>query len=231
MQLKAKNVDAARTSDNITYKSEDLQEKYHEIFDEALEKYNAKKRSNEKIHDYYEHIRKGKQEKSFYEVVVQFGDISSCGLKSGNWETAKQMLDEYMRSFEERKCFCIFDGTLSYTPISEVDLSGYNSGVVSTIGDYGAFLQSLNDFSVSEVEVGDLDDLSNVLPTEKDPSLTFPVNPVLDKPISDQAIVGDIAGVKDMPLSDYMSNAVNIDISVPSVIVTKFPWTMIINSY
>ena len=100
--FKAKNVDADRTSDNITYKSENLEEKYHEIFDAALDKYNSKKRSNEKIHDYYEHIRKGKQEKPFYEVVVQFGDISSCGLKSGNWETAKQMLDEYMRSFEER---------------------------------------------------------------------------------------------------------------------------------
>lgn len=59
--FKAKNVDAARTSDNITYKSENLQEKYHELFDEALEKYNAKKRSNEKINDYYEHIRKGRQ--------------------------------------------------------------------------------------------------------------------------------------------------------------------------
>lgn len=32
-------------------------------------KYNAKKRSNEKIHDYYEHIRNGKQEKPFYEAV------------------------------------------------------------------------------------------------------------------------------------------------------------------
>lgn len=97
-----KNVDPARTCDNIIYKSENLQEKYHELFDEALEKYNAKKRSNEKITDYYEHIRKGKQEKPFYEVVVQFGDVSSCGLKSENWETAKQMLDEYMKSFEER---------------------------------------------------------------------------------------------------------------------------------
>lgn len=35
-------------------------------------------------------------------MVVQFGDISSCGLKSGNWETARQMLDEYMKSFEKR---------------------------------------------------------------------------------------------------------------------------------
>ncbi len=98
----AKNVDAARTCDNIIFKSENLQEVYHRLFDKALTEYNSKKRSNERISDYYEHIKNGKQEKLFYEAVVQFGDIESCGLKSDNWETAKQMLDDYMRSFEER---------------------------------------------------------------------------------------------------------------------------------
>ena len=111
--FKAKNVDANRTSDNITYKSENIEEKYHELFDKALDEYNARKRSNEKIPDYYEHIRKGKQEKPFYEVVVQFGDVQSCGLKSENWETAKQMLDEYMRSFEDRnKNMKVFNAVL-----------------------------------------------------------------------------------------------------------------------
>lgn len=97
-----KNVVPARTCDNITYKSENLQELYHQLFDKALTEYNSKKRSNEKIADYYEHIKNGKQEKLFSEVVVQFGDAESCGLKSGNRELAKEMLDEYMKSFEER---------------------------------------------------------------------------------------------------------------------------------
>lgn len=97
-----KNVDPARTCDNVIYKSENLQKLYHQLFDKALTEYNSKKRSNEQITDYYEHIKNGKQEKLFSEVVVQFGDAESCGLKSENWETAKQMLDEYMKSFEER---------------------------------------------------------------------------------------------------------------------------------
>ncbi len=103
-----KNVDPARTCDNVIYKSENLQELYHQLFDKALKEYNSKKRSNEKITDYYEHIKNGKQEKPFYEAVVQFGDISSCGLKSGKlgagsaWETAKEMLDEYVKTFEQR---------------------------------------------------------------------------------------------------------------------------------
>ncbi|MCM1166664.1 MAG: plasmid recombination protein [Lachnospiraceae bacterium] len=111
--FKAKNVDADRTSDNIIYKSENLREKYHELFDAALEEYNSRKRSNEKILDYYEHIKNGKQEKPFYEAVIQFGDTESCGLKSGNWEIAKEMLDEYMLSFEERnKNIKVFNAVL-----------------------------------------------------------------------------------------------------------------------
>ncbi len=98
----AKNVDASRTCDNVIYKSEKLQKVYHQLFDKALKEYNSKKRSNEKIPDYYEHIKNGKQEKLFYEAVVQFGDIESCGLKSDNWKIARQMLDEYMQSFEQR---------------------------------------------------------------------------------------------------------------------------------
>lgn len=108
-----KNADPARTCDNITYKSENLREKYHQLFDDALEEYNSRKRSNEKIPDYYEHIKNGKQEKPFYEVVVQFGDAESCGLKSDNWETAKKMLNEYMRTFEERnKNMKVFNAVL-----------------------------------------------------------------------------------------------------------------------
>ena len=69
-----KNVDPSRMCDNVIYKSENLQELYHQLFDKALTEYNSKKRSNEKIADYYEHIKNGKQEKLFSEVVVQFGD-------------------------------------------------------------------------------------------------------------------------------------------------------------
>ena len=60
-----KNVDPARTCDNITYKSENLKEVYHRLFDKALEEYNSKKRSNEKIADYYEHIKTANRKNCF----------------------------------------------------------------------------------------------------------------------------------------------------------------------
>lgn len=80
-----------------------MRELYHELFDEALAEYNSRQtRSDRKIPDYYEHIRLGKKEKLFQEIIVMFGNSENCGVGSENWETAKQLLDEYMREFENR---------------------------------------------------------------------------------------------------------------------------------
>ena len=102
-EIIAKNVDPARISDNITYTQIELKQFYEQIFGEALAEYNAKqKRADRQIPDYYEHIKKSGKGKLFYEVVVQFGDLHDCGVGSEKWETAKLMLDEYMREFEKR---------------------------------------------------------------------------------------------------------------------------------
>lgn len=99
----ADNVDGERISDNITYVRRDIREVYDELFGKALAEYNAKQRRNDrKIEDYYEHIKSSDRVKPFYEVVVQFGDIQTCGLKSGKWEDAKILLHEFMRDFEQR---------------------------------------------------------------------------------------------------------------------------------
>ena len=72
----AKNVDRARIPDNVTYRSDNIRDFYNELFGQALASYNARqKRKDRMISDYYEHIRKGKQEKLFNEIVVQFGDM------------------------------------------------------------------------------------------------------------------------------------------------------------
>ncbi len=97
------NVDKMRTPNNITYIKRDLRELYHELFDTALAEYNAKqKRADRQISDYYEHIRKGKKEKMFQEIIVMFGNSDTCGIGSENWDTAVKLLDEYMRDFEKR---------------------------------------------------------------------------------------------------------------------------------
>lgn len=101
--ITAHNVDVSRTSNNITYTQIEIKQFYQQIFGGALAEYNAnQKRADRQITDYYEHVKKSGKGKLFYEVVVQFGDLHDCGLDTQNWETAKAMLDEYMREFERR---------------------------------------------------------------------------------------------------------------------------------
>ncbi|MBD5146892.1 MAG: recombinase [Ruminococcus sp.] len=99
----ASNVDKSRTSENITLVCENLKDVYHEIFNEALSEYNAKqKRKDRVIKDYYEHIFHSKQEKAFYELVVQIGnkDDTPCGSDDGI--LAAQILEQFAKDFSIR---------------------------------------------------------------------------------------------------------------------------------
>ena len=99
----AGNVDPERSSLNISYCDEDIRKVYHELFDEALEKFNAKQtRADRRIADYYEKIRSGKQEKLFHEVIIQIGNRDDTPVDSDAGKEAVEMLDEYMKGFQER---------------------------------------------------------------------------------------------------------------------------------
>ena len=66
MPLKCENVNADRSHLNIDYCNESIKKVYHELFDEAFERYNSKQtRADRKIADYYEKIRSSKQEKLY----------------------------------------------------------------------------------------------------------------------------------------------------------------------
>ena len=103
----AKNVDKDRIKDNIIYKTEDLCEKYKELFDKAVEEYNALQRSKHRINrcidNYYDYVKKSQKEKLYYEAVIQIGNMGDCGIGKENCEAAKAMLDEYMLGFEKKK--------------------------------------------------------------------------------------------------------------------------------
>ena len=99
----AKNTDPERSHLNITYCQENIKAVYHELFDEALERYNAKQtRADRRIEDYYEKIRSGKQEKPFHEIILQVGGKGNMNADTENGELAKQILDEYYQGFQER---------------------------------------------------------------------------------------------------------------------------------
>lgn len=74
---------------NIDYCNERIQTVYHQLFDEALKRYNEKQtRSDRHIPNYYEKIRSGNQD-----------DMSATGEYA---ELARTVLDEYYQSFQER---------------------------------------------------------------------------------------------------------------------------------
>ena len=99
----AANVDRERSAQNIVFVNEDLKQVYHELFDEALETYNAgKKKTRDKIPDYYEHIRQSKQEKLFHEAIFQIGNLNDCGCGSEGGQRAAAALTEFAETFRER---------------------------------------------------------------------------------------------------------------------------------
>lgn len=102
-KFKAENVDGERSHLNIDYCNEPIKKIYHDLFDEALKRYNDKQtRSDRRIENYYEKIRNSKQEKLFHELILQIGDKENMNAESENGQLARQILDEYYRGFQER---------------------------------------------------------------------------------------------------------------------------------
>ena len=97
----AENVKRERTKDNIILCKEDIHKAYHDLFDEPLAEYNTKqKRKDRIIPDYYEHIRTSKQEKLFYEVIFQIGDMKDTAVGTEDGALAAEILEDFYRKFE-----------------------------------------------------------------------------------------------------------------------------------
>ena len=102
-EFTAANVDRERSGQNIVFVNEDLKQTYNNLFGEALEAYNAgKKKTRDKIPDYYEHIRQSKQEKLFHEAIFQIGNLNDCGCGMEGGQRAAEALTEFAKTFQER---------------------------------------------------------------------------------------------------------------------------------
>lgn len=129
----AENVDSSRTPLNIEYRNEDIRAVYHELFDDALARYNEKQtRKDRIIDDYYEKIRTGKQEKLFEELIIQIGNKDDMNASSENGQLARQMLDKYMQSFQQRNpTLRVFSAHLHMdeaTPHLHIDFIPFTTG-------------------------------------------------------------------------------------------------------
>lgn len=129
----AKNTDTERSHLNIEYCNENIKDVYHELFDEALARYNEKQtRSDRRIDDYYNKILHGKQEKPFHEIILQIGDKDNMGAKTENGQLAAKVLDKYMQDFQKRnptlRVFSAYLHMDEATPHLHIDFVPYTTG-------------------------------------------------------------------------------------------------------
>ena len=129
----AKNTDPERSYLNVEYCNENIKDVYHELFDEALARYNEKQiRNDRRIDDYYEKIRSGKQEKPFHEIILQIGDKDTMGAETEEGQLAAKILDEYMQDFQRRNpTLRVFSAHLHMdeaTPHLHIDFVPYITG-------------------------------------------------------------------------------------------------------
>ena len=129
----AKNTDPERSYLNVEYCNENIKDVYHELFDEALARYNEKQtRNDRRIDDYYEKIRAGKQEKPFHEIILQIGDRDTMGAETEEGRLAAKILDEYMQDFQRRNpTLRVFSAHLHMdeaTPHLHIDFVPYTTG-------------------------------------------------------------------------------------------------------
>ena len=129
----AKNTDPERSCLNVEYCNGNVKDVYHELFDEALARYNEKQtRSDRRIDDYYEKIRSGKQEKPFHEIILQIGNKDNMGAKTENGQLAAKVLDKYMQDFQRRnptlRVFSAYLHMDEATPHLHIDFVPYTTG-------------------------------------------------------------------------------------------------------
>ena len=142
------------SSQNIVYVNEPIQNVYHELFDSALDKYNAKikqsKNPQRVIKDYYEHISRSKQEKPFYEFIVAFGNVNDKNTEI--YPVLQQCLDEYNRDFQSRNPnFRVFQ---QITHRDEVGIDHTHMDIVPVCSGNTRGLETKNSFSGALKQMG-----------------------------------------------------------------------------
>ena len=147
-KFNARNVDDTRTKNNIVFVQQSIEEAYDRLFGAAVERYNAKqKRADRKIKtSYFQRIFKrdisqsvvtaADKRKSFYEDMVQIGNMKNTGIGTPDAEIAAACLSEYMQNFQKRNPnFYVFNAVLHLdeaTPHLHIDyipIGHYKSGI------------------------------------------------------------------------------------------------------
>lgn len=127
------NTNPERSHLNKEYINDDIKNVYHELFDEAVERYNSKQtRNDRKVKNYYEKICNSKQKKPFHEIVVQIGNKNDFGIDKQTAELAEKALDNYVSTFQKRNPYLrVFSAHMHLdeaTPHLHIDFVPFTTG-------------------------------------------------------------------------------------------------------
>lgn len=103
-RVSEKSWDPESSRKNVICRNIPIQDAYNQIFGKALSEYNQRQidvnHPERQIKNYYDHISRSKQEKSFYEFVVAFGNMNDKDTEI--YPVLQRCLDEYITNFDER---------------------------------------------------------------------------------------------------------------------------------
>lgn len=116
-----KHIKREKSKYNIQIFKRDIKDVYHELFDDALNAYNAKqKRKDRKIDDYYKHVQKSKNLDLQREFIVAVGNKADWEkLSIEEKKEVGEVLARYVRDFNERH-----DNMNIYNAIVHLDEAG-----------------------------------------------------------------------------------------------------------
>lgn len=116
-----KHIKREKSKYNIQIFKRDIKDVYHDLFDDALNAYNAKqKRKDRKIDDYYKHVQKSKNLDLQREFIVTVGNKADWEkLSFEEKQEVGEALARYVRDFNERH-----DNMTIYNAIVHLDESG-----------------------------------------------------------------------------------------------------------
>ena len=116
-----KHIQREKSKYNIQIFKRDIKDVYHDLFDDALNAYNAKqKRKDRKIDDYYKHVQKSKNLDLQREFIVAVGNKADWEkLSFEEKQEVGEALARYVRDFNERH-----DNMTIYNAIVHLDESG-----------------------------------------------------------------------------------------------------------
>ncbi len=140
-KTRTKSIDcASRKTPRIIYKNENIADVYQRILGKAIEEYNAKQTRSNRKKEIAQIIC---SPKVFREVVVKIKNS-----KGITFEIAKNILEEYMRSFETRNpCLIVFNAEMFFDDMPQLHIDfipichGHKRGLSTAISFKGALAE------------------------------------------------------------------------------------------